>query len=188
MINEQLAPNNLWHGRLVKLTARDIETNLALDVRWERDSAFHRLASGDPAYPLTTNQARKYYESRGPNSFSFAMRTLSDDRVIGYIGLWVASWASGEAWVGIGIGERDYWGKGYGTDAMRVILRYAFTELNLYRVSLAALGSNARAIRSYEKCGFVLEGRARDAARYDGQYCDEVYMGILRNEWEQRNA
>ena len=89
---------------------------------------------------------------------------------------------------GIGIGERSDWGKGYGTDAMRLILRYAFIELNLYRVSLDALGSNARAIRSYEKCGFVREGELRDAARYDGQYVGEVYMGILRDEWEQRNA
>lgn len=187
MSTEQITKAKLWQGKLVRLAARDIETNLALDARWERDSAFHRLASDSPAYPITLNQARKFYESRGPNSFSFAICTLSDNCTIGYIGMWVESWASGEAWVGIGIGERDYWGKGYGTDAMQVILRYAFTELNLFRVSLAALGSNARAIRSYEKCGFVREGEVRDAARYDGQYFTEVGMGILRDEWLKVN-
>ena len=187
MSNEQVTKANLWQGKLVKLTARNVETDAAFDARWERDSGFHRLASPNPAYPITLNRARQFYESRGPNSFPFAIRTLSDERLIGYIGLWIGSWTSGEAWVGIGIGDRGDWGKGYGTDAMRVILRYAFTELNLFRVSLDALGSNARAIRSYEKCGFVLEGRTRDAARYDGRYCDEVCMGILRAEWFKHN-
>lgn len=183
MNNEQLAKNNLWHGRMVKLTDRNIDTDVEADARWERDSAFHRLASPEPAYPVSVSEAKRWYESRGPNSFPFAIRTLEGDRLIGYTGLWVSSWASGEAWVGISIGERDYWGKGYGTEAMQLILRYAFTELNLYRVSLDALGSNARAIRAYEKCGFVREGEAREAARYDGRYFSEVYMGILRDEW-----
>lgn len=188
MTNEQLTTANVWQGKLVRLAALNVEVDAVSDVRWERDSAFHRLASPSPAYPITLKQVRQLYEEHGPNNFSFAIRTLSDDRMIGYIGLWIGSWASGEAWVGIGIGERSDWGKGFGTDAMRVILRYAFTELNLYRVSLDALGSNARAIRSYEKCGFVHEGELREAARYDGQYLSEVYMGILREEWEQSNA
>ena len=187
MNNEPLATTNLWQGKLVRLTAHNVETDAALEARWERDSEFHRLGSPRPAYPVTLSQAKRWFEDRGPDSFRFSIRTLNDDRFLGDIGLWIGSWASGEAWVGIGIGERRDWGRGYGTDAMRVILRYAFTELNLYRVSLDALGSNARAIRSYEKCGFVLEGRTRDAARYDGRYCDEVCMGILRAEWFKQN-
>ena len=187
MTNEQLTAANAWQGKLVRLAARNVETDAALEARWERDSEYHRLGSPRPAYPVTLNQAKQWFEDRGPDSFRFAIRTLSDDRYLGDVGLWIGSWASGEAWVGIGLGERSDWGRGYGTDAMRVILRYAFTELNLYRVSLDALGSNARAIRSYEKCGFVLEGRTRDAARYDGQYCDEVCMGILRDEWFMHN-
>lgn len=188
MSHDQLTTINLWRGRLVRLAARNIETDLAAEARWERDSEFHRLASPHPAYPVSISAARRWYEGRGPNSFPFAIRTLSDDHLIGYTGLWVSSWASGEAWVGISLGERDYWGRGYGTEAMQLILRYAFTELNLYRVSLDALSSNARAIRSYEKCGFVHEGETRDAARYDGQYFGEVCMGILKDEWEQRNV
>ncbi len=187
MINDQLTTTNLWQGNLVRLTARNIDTDVATETRWERDSEFHRLASPYPAYPVPINAVKHWYEDRGPNSFPYAIRTLSDDRLIGYTGLWIDSWASGEAWVGISLGEREYWGKGYGTDAMQLILRYAFTELNVYRVSLDALGTNARAIRSYEKCGFVREGEVRAAARYDGQYFGEVYMGVLRDEWLKHN-
>jgi RimJ/RimL family protein N-acetyltransferase len=183
MCNEQLSMTKLWHGKLVRLAARNVET-AALEARWERDSEFHRLSSAQPAYPVTVNQAKHWFDDLGPNRFRFAIHALSDDRFLGDVGLWIGSWASGEAWVGIGIGERSDWGKGYGTDAMRLILRYAFAELNLFRVSLDVLGSNARAIRSYEKCGFVREGEVRDAARYDGQYISEVHMGILRDEWE----
>jgi RimJ/RimL family protein N-acetyltransferase len=89
--------------------------------------------------------------------------------------------------MGIQIGEREYWGKGYGTDALRVLLRYAFDELNLARVSLSVLEGNVRAMRSYEKCGFKYEGRERQAWAYEGRRWDEVYMGLLREEWEAMN-
>jgi len=82
--------------------------------------------------------------------------------------------------------HRADWGKGYGTDAMRVLLRFAFTEINLHRVSLTVFGYNPRAIRSYEKAGFVVEGRARQRLRRDGQWWEVVYMGILKDEWKER--
>jgi RimJ/RimL family protein N-acetyltransferase len=111
------------------------------------------------------------------------IRMLNSDRLIGGVGLWLESWAHGEAWVGIGIGDRDFWGSGYGTDAMGLILRYAFTELNLRRVSLEVFAHNPRAIRSYEKAGFRREGVIRSDCRRDGQRWDSVFMGILRDEW-----
>jgi RimJ/RimL family protein N-acetyltransferase len=89
------------------------------------------------------------------------------------------------AFVGIGIGERAYWGKGYGTDAMKVALRFAFTEINLERVTLNVFEYNPRAIRSYEKAGFKHEGRMRGALLKDGRRWDMIYMGILREEWLQ---
>jgi len=91
----------------------------------------------------------------------------------------------GDSFVWILIGERDYWGKGYGTDAMRVFMRYAFQEWNLHRLSLRVFGFNQRALRSYEKCGFVYEGVNRNALNKMGQRWDEVWMGITRGEWEK---
>ena len=99
------------------------------------------------------------------------------------MGLWV-NWPHGDALLGIGIGDRADWSKGYGSEALRLALRYAFTELNLHRVSLTVLEGNARAIRAYEKAGFVLEGQSREYSRYDGQWLGEVFMGILREDWK----
>ena len=99
------------------------------------------------------------------------------------MGLFGIEWHAGVAFVGIGIGETDYRGKGYGTDAMRLILRYAFEALHLRRVSLDVFEYNQRAYRSYIKAGFVEEGRARQYLHRDGRRWDLIYMGILREEW-----
>jgi RimJ/RimL family protein N-acetyltransferase len=92
-------------------------------------------------------------------------------------------WNHGDCWLGIGLGEREYWGKGYGSDALRLILRYAFQELGLQRVTLTVFEYNPRAIRSYEKVGFIHEGRCRKAIHRDGERADLLVMGILRQEW-----
>jgi RimJ/RimL family protein N-acetyltransferase len=82
------------------------------------------------------------------------------------------------------IGEREYWGKGYGTDAMNLLTRYAFMELNLHRVSLGVHSYNTRALRCYEKAGFRTEGAIRGETFREGRRSDDIYMGILRREWE----
>ena len=86
---------------------------------------------------------------------------------------------------GIGLGERNYWGNGYGTDAMQIMLRYAFRELNLHRVSLDVFEYNPRALHSYEKAGFQIEGRRRKMVQRDGRRYDMIFMGILREAWEK---
>ena len=97
--------------------------------------------------------------------------------------LTVVDWGNRDAFVGIGIGEREFWGKGYGTDAMELILRYAFAELNLRRVSLTVFEFNQRAVRSYEKAGFRLEGRQRHGMQREGRRWDILFMGIMHEEW-----
>jgi RimJ/RimL family protein N-acetyltransferase len=130
-----------------------------------------------------TEWIQKNQEKDPPSFYAFGIRTLEGDRLVGYTGLEGDISPHGEAFVGIGIGERDFWGKGYGTDAMNVILRFAFQELNLRRVSLDTFEYNPRAIRSYEKVGFVHEGRARDFLYREGRRWDLIFMGILREEW-----
>jgi len=110
------------------------------------------------------------------------VRTLAEDKLIGFFGLWL-DLVNNEAWIGIGIGEREFWGKGYGTDMMKLALQYAFTELNVYRVSLGLFEYNPRALRSYEKAGFRLEGRTRGDVLRGGTRGDSLWMGILREEW-----
>ena len=125
-------------------------------------------------------------EEQKNDEIFFLISTLHEDRKIGLIGLNGIRWVHGDAWVGIGLGERDYWGKGYGTDAMLVLQRYAFEELNLHRLSLTVFDYNQRAVRSYEKAGFIVEGRARQYLNREGQRYDMVFMGILREEWGKR--
>ncbi len=181
---------SLFEGELVKLVAANPQTDAELFARWGGDSEFMRLLDMDIVTPRsvqkTKEEMQKWMEDERPNDFSFMIRTLADDRLIGTIGLDGVRWSHGDTFVGIGIGDREYWDKGYGTDAMRVILRYAFTELNLHRVSLDVFEYNPRAVRSYEKVGFVVEGQVRGALHRDGRRWDEIFMGILREEWERR--
>ena len=85
--------------------------------------------------------------------------------------------------MGIFIGDKNYWSKGYGTDAMRTLLRFAFGEANLHRVELEVFAFNPRAIRTYEKAGFELEGVRKQALFREGAWHDEHIMATLRDEW-----
>lgn len=183
---------DLLHGELVHLTAATPEADLSRMLQWSQDSEFLRLLDADPARPWSARTLREDLESLPKdNSFGFMIRTRADDQTIGFVGLWVNHWVHADAWVGIGLGDRAYWGKGYGTDAMRVMLLYAFRELNLHRVSLDVFEYNTRALNSYEKAGLKVEGRRRKMIQRDGRRYDVIYMGILREEWEKsvmRNA
>ena len=88
----------------------------------------------------------------------------------------------------LGIINSEYWGKGYGTEVARLVLRYAFETLDLHRVSLRVAAYNLRARRCYEKCGFRVEGVERESFQVDGEWQDDVLMAILKEEWEQSHA
>lgn len=179
--------SDLFHGAFVRLTAANAETDADAFVRWRSDSEYLRLLDSGAARAWSLPRAKS--ELTDPpvdHWFLFMIRALADDRLLGFIDLDVDAWAHGNGWVGIAIGDRVDWGKGYGTDAMRVLLRFAFTEVNLHRVSLAVFGYNPRALRSYEKAGFTIEGRARQYLHRAGQWWDIVFMGILKDEWQAR--
>jgi RimJ/RimL family protein N-acetyltransferase len=183
--------NALYTGKLVHLTAVDPETYAASMVKWRRDSEFLRLMDSDPARQFSIKEmkewAEKQQEKNPPANYWFLIRKLDQDQIIGDIGLFEISWPAGDSFVGVGIGERDLWGNGYGTDAMNVILRYAFTELCLHRVSLTVFEYNPRGLRSYQKCGFREEGRLRQYLHRDGRRWDLIFMGLLREEWHKLN-
>jgi len=178
---------DLFRGELVRLTAEDPETFAKSEVRWQRDSEFGRLADSKVVHLFSEKKLKEWAEKRfekgpQPERYPFSVRTLAEDKLIGFLGLYLELIHS-EAWVGIAIGERDFWGKGYGTDMMNVCLRYAFLELGVQRVSLALNSYNPRALRSYEKAGFRLEGRTRKDILREGKRTDTLWMGILRHEW-----
>lgn len=179
---------DLFRGQLVRFTLEEPEIHAKAEVRWQRDSEFHRLADGDPAIMHSEKAIKEWFEKRTeslpPERYSFSVRTLAEDKFIGFLGMWV-NLIHSEAWVGIGIGEREFWSKGYGTDMMRLCLQYAFMELCVARVSLGLHEYNPRALKSYEKCGFGFEGRTRKDILREGRRTDTLWMGILREEWLQ---
>jgi RimJ/RimL family protein N-acetyltransferase len=105
--------------------------------------------------------------------------------VIGSCGLTYFTADHRHCMLGISIGDKDYWGKGYGEDAVTVLLDYAFDHLNMHRVHLGVFSTNSRAQRLYRKLGFVDEGVDRESVFKGGRYIDNVRMGILDREWKQ---
>jgi RimJ/RimL family protein N-acetyltransferase len=187
----EAAMENLFIGKLVRLAGIDPEEVSKSFAQWNRDSEYMRLLDTDPPRLHSSKAIKDWMEKELENAKDmswFAIRALEDDRLLGDITLSVINWGSREAFVGIGIGERDSWGKGYGTDAMDLILRYGFVELNLQRISLNVFEFNQRALRTYEKAGFRLEGRQRQIMQREGRRWDILYMGILREEWMEKNG
>ena len=110
---------DIYRGTLVCLSSESPEKLAKSFARWDRDSEFHRLADSDPAQLWSEKKIRETIEKDmddNPQAFRFAIRTLAGGKLIGQVSLWVNSWTHSEAWMGIMIGEREYWDRGYGTD------------------------------------------------------------------------
>lgn len=105
--------------------------------------------------------------------------------VIGSCGLAYLEGDHRHCMLGISIGDKDHWGKGYGEDAVSVLLDYAFDHLNMHRVHLGVFATNARAQGLYRKLGFVDEGTDRESIFKDGRYIDNIRMSILDREWKR---
>jgi RimJ/RimL family protein N-acetyltransferase len=112
----------------------------------------------------------------------------ADDRIIGDIDFFRIDERNRCALVGIGIWRAEDRGKGYGYDALVTACRWAFQQLNLHRIELSCDPDNAPAFHIYEKCGFVLEGRQRKRHFQDGDYHDELIMGLLREDFDAQHA
>jgi RimJ/RimL family protein N-acetyltransferase len=140
--------------------------------------------------PMTEMSEEKFVEelgtTRATSDIILVIEVVEGDsaRPIGNCGLHQISPKDHDAVFGIVIGEKDHWGKGYGTEAGRLLLDYGFQQLNLHRISSSALAFNERSIKLHKKLGFVEEGRLRQAMFKNGQYHDRVEFGMLRNEWK----
>jgi RimJ/RimL family protein N-acetyltransferase len=120
------------------------------------------------------------FQSFGPVMYAIETK---EGAYIGNINFHLVFPESRKARLGISIGEKAYWSKGYGADALVTLLRFGFDEMNLHRVDLTVDEDNPRAIACYEKVGFVHEGRMRQARYARGAYRDSLVMGILRDEF-----
>ncbi len=160
-----------------------------LQRRWEfaNNPRFHLLIHDEPWEPISLERATARFEANlgeeerdGPQ---FAIE--ADGKYIGHCLLYSFDHTAHTCMLGIGIGDPEYQGRGYGREALRLLLDYAFRLRNLHKVSLTVSGDNERAIRAYRACGFVEEGRLRQHVWGNGAYLDIVCMGLLRSEWAQ---
>ncbi len=175
--------NDLLRGELVYLGVV-VRADLPLFGKWFADLDVLRLLWTNAIFPQTEEDETEWFERmRKSDDVTFAIRTLDDDTLLGTATLKSPDWRNRASELGIFIGSPENWGKGYGTDAARVTLRYGFYELNLNRIELSVSSFNARAIKSYQKIGFRDEGARRQALYRDGDYHDIHVMGILREEW-----
>lgn len=159
--------------------------DIPLFVRWLNDSETVSYLSVRAPMSLAMEEQwfNRMLEQEGKDAYHFVICAIADDTPIGTAGVFQVDSVNGNAGIGISIGEKHLWGQGYGTDAMNAIVDFGFGHLRLERMWLDVYDFNVRARRSYEKCGFVLEGTQRHAIFKQGRYVDVHHMAILRDEW-----
>ena len=177
------------YGERVRLRAPE-KSDIPRFVAWLNDP---EVRAGLTLHlPLSLVEEEVWFENmikRPPAEHPLVIEIRQGDAwvMVGNIGLMEIDWRCCSAGVGIFIGDKSFWNQGVGTEAMRLILRHGFNTLNLNRIWLDVYENNPRAIRCYEKVGFVHEGRKRQAMYKEGQYVDILLMSVLRDEWQDKN-
>jgi RimJ/RimL family protein N-acetyltransferase len=170
-------------GEKVVLKAVNFDEDMSVMADWDLDSEYQRLLNGGPAKMYHATQIKEFFEKEIGEMHFFIIYSREDNRKIGLVDLSGFDWQVGNAFIGIGIGDRELWGQGYGTDAMRTIVRYGFEEVNLRRLSLTVFDFNERARKSYAKVGFVEEGRLPGVLLKSNKRYDLIFMRIMRSDW-----
>jgi RimJ/RimL family protein N-acetyltransferase len=183
----------LFESQDLRLGPIDHEKDPEIESKWTHDSEFMRLMDTNPARPLSAAMIKKQYEKlekqveENKNLFHFMIRTKADDRLIGKAAIHWIEWTNGNAFLRLGIGSAEDRRKGYGTQALQMLLRFAFAELNLFRVSAIVPEYNKGAIALLHRFGFVQEVCRRRALERDGRRWDLYIFGLLRDEWQDKS-
>ena len=170
----------------------DHEVHADIESRWTHDADFMNLMELQPARPLSPDMVRMQYAAMEEqmdvqkNLYYFTIRAREDSRFIGKAMIEWVDWANGNGYLRLGIGEPEYRRKGYGSQAMSLLLDFAFEELELYRVTAVVPAYNEGAIRLFQKFGFMEELRRRNVLFHDGQVWDIIVFGLLNAEWREQ--
>ena len=182
----------LFEGADIRFGPIDHDRDPEIESKWTHDAGFLRLYDIAPVRPLSVAMVKKQYEKlekqaeQDKNMYYFAIRAKADDRLIGNAMVHRIEWTNGNGWVRLGIGAAEDRRKGYGTQALRMLLRFAFAELNLFRVTAAVPEYNEGAVALLKKMGFVEEIRRRKALERDGRRWDMLLFGLLNDEWRDQ--
>jgi RimJ/RimL family protein N-acetyltransferase len=189
--------SQLFEGQDIRFGYIDHDKDAELESKWTHDAEFMRMMEIKPARPLSPAMIKKQYDEIEKQSqdehnlFYFTVRARaaspeSEDRLIGKAAVEWIEWTNGNGWLRLGIGAAEDRRKGYGSQALQMLLRFAFSELNLFRVSALVPEYNEAATRLFGKFGFVEEVRRRKALNRDGRLWDLVVFGLLRSEWDSQ--
>jgi RimJ/RimL family protein N-acetyltransferase len=162
-----------------------LKSDMKLMQKWHNDKEIMRL------FAITRSTNEDYWLSsfermvKDKSILFFGITLKEDNRLIGYVHLEHIIWSHRLCRdTGILIGEKEEWSKGYGTEAMRLLIKYAFEELGLHRLELMTFTFNKRGLRVWEKCGFKKEGIMRKARLSDGEWHDLIFFSLLEDEYE----
>ena len=174
------------YGERIRLR-RDERVDLPKFVEWLNDPEVYRYL-GAINLPFSMNNEEQWFEnmlkrSREEQPFAIEIRERDEWQLVGNCGFFDINWSARSAEVGIFIGDKSCWNKGYGTEVIRLLLRIGFETLNLNRIFLRVDEANLGGIRAYEKAGFIHEGRFRQGTYQGGEYRDMLLMSVLRSEW-----
>ena len=184
----------LFEGKLIRLAPINHEKDPEVESRWTHDLLLMRSLSRQPALPLSVAQMKKRYEAtekeveESKRLFHFTIRSKEDDRFLGFTRIEWIEWTHGTCSLKIAIGDPADRNNGYGSDALQRMMRFAFHELNLYRISAVVGDDNPAGLRFFKRHGFIEEVRRRKSLLRDGQTWDLIHLGLLREEWQAMNG
>ncbi len=173
------------YGKRIRLRA-DERSDLPKFIEWLNDPEV--MAHLSMNLPLSQANEEQWFENtlkipREEQPLAIEIKDGDGWRLIGNCGFFDINRTVRSAEVGLFIGDKSCWNKGYGTEVMRLLLRHGFGTLNLNRIYLRVDEDNHSGTRAYEKAGFVLEGKERQSGYHQGQYHDILRMSVLRSEW-----
>ncbi|HCR71856.1 MAG TPA: GNAT family N-acetyltransferase [Anaerolineae bacterium] len=182
----------LFEANDVRFGPIDHETHPEVESKWTHDAEFMRLMELKPIRPLSPAMVKKQYEAiekemeEDKNLYYFTIQTKEENKFIGKALIEWIDWTNGNGFLRLGIGASEFRRLGLGSQALSMLLRFAFDELNLYRVTAVVPAYNEGAIKLFQKFGFMEEVRRRKAIHRDNEFWDLVSFGLLNAEWREQ--
>ncbi len=179
--------NALFTEKNIYVAPIDHEKDAIIVSQWTHDPSFQRGKLISPALPLPEAKIKKQFEAiekqiEADKRFYFSVHAKNDDRLIGFGDIYRISWTNQSGMLALGLGDTNDRGHGYGTEILKLLVRFAFDELSLYRLSAAISEDNTAALKLFQKAGFVEEIHQRERIHRDGRRWDLIYVGLLQED------
>lgn len=177
----------MYQGKKVRLREYRRE-DLLLRLEYINDAELISNITPEIPYPITLNEEEKWFQSINAlkDTYRFAIETNSENRFIGDCSITDVDWKNSVASIGMFIGAKEYRGKGYGADAINILIDFIFKQMNLNKIRLIVYSFNKTAIDFYKKHGFKVEGIMREEIFRNNDRYDKIAMGMLKEEYLER--